>query len=80
MIKPNQPRSKPSKQPAHDSRDNLNLPPLRPEEEAYEKACDAIVDARLVSKFGPKRKFTDEEILTVVDELEAKGAFPDPPN
>jgi len=56
------------------------LPPLTLEEEAYEKACDAIVDARLVSKFGPKSKFTDEEILTAVDELEAEDAFPDPPN
>jgi hypothetical protein len=51
---------------------------VTPEEEAYEKACDAIVDARLVSKFGPKSKFTDEEILTAVDELEAEDAFPDP--
>ena len=63
-----------------DSRDDLDLPPLTPEEEAYEKACDAIIDARLVSKFGPKSKFTDEEILTAVDELEAEDAFPDPPN
>ena len=80
MIKPSQPKNKPGKQPAHDSRENLGLPPLTPEEEAYEKACDAIVDARLVSKFGPKSEFTDEQILTVVDELEAEGAFPDPPN
>ena len=68
------------KERAQGSRDDLDLPPLTPEEEAYEKACDAIVDARLVSKFGLKSKFTDEEILTAVDELEAEDAFPDPPN
>ena len=69
MVKPIQPKNKPDKERAQDSRDDLDLPPLTPEEEAYEKACDAIVDARLVSKFGPKSKFTDEEILTAVDEL-----------
>ena len=60
MVKPNQPKNKPDKERAQDLRDDLDLPPLTPEEEAYEKACDAIVDARLVSKFGPKSKFTDE--------------------
>ena len=80
MVKPNQPKNKPDKERAQDSRDDLDLPPLTPEEEAYEKACDAIVDARPVSKFWPKSKFTDEEILTAVDELEAEDAFPDPPN
>jgi hypothetical protein len=80
MVKPNQPKNKPDKERAQNSRDDLDLPPLTPEEGAYEKACDAIVDARLVSKFGPKGIFTDEEILTAVDELEAEDAFPDPPN
>ena len=80
MAKPTQPKNKPAKDRAQESRDDLDLPLLTPEEEAYEKACDAIVDARLVSKFGPKSEFTDEEILTAVDELEAEGAFPDPPN
>ena len=80
MVKPNQPKNKPDKERAQNSRDDLDLPPLTPEEEAYEKACNAIVDARLVSKFGPKSKFTDEEILTAVDELEAEDALPGPPN
>jgi hypothetical protein len=79
MVKPGQPKNKPDKGRAQDSRDYLGLPPLTPEEEAYEKACDAIVDARLVSKFGPKSQFTDEEIQTAVDELEAEDAFPAPP-
>ena len=78
MGKPNQSKSRPSKEQAQDSRDDLDLLPLTPEEEAFEKACDAIVDARLISKFGPKNQFTDEEILTAIDELEAEDAFPDP--
>lgn len=65
---------------ARDSRDDLDLPPLTAAEEAYEKAYDAIVDARLIAKFGPKVEFTDDEIEAVVDELDAEGAFPNPPN
>jgi hypothetical protein len=56
MVTPNQPKNKPDKERAQNSRDDLDLPPLTPEEEAYEKACDAIVDARLVSKFGPRER------------------------
>jgi hypothetical protein len=55
------------------------LPALTPEEEAYEKACDAIIDARMITKFGPKREFTDEEYEAALDELDAEGAFPAPP-
>jgi hypothetical protein len=56
------------------------LPPLTAAEEAYEKACNAIVDARLIANFGPKFEFADDDIEAVVDELDAEGAFPDPPN
>jgi hypothetical protein len=80
MVNPKQPKNKPEKERAQDSRDDLDLPPLTAAEEAYEKACDAIVDARLIAKFGPKFEFTDDEIQAVVDELDAEGAFPDPPN
>jgi len=80
MVNPKQPKNKPEKERSQDSRDDLDLPPLTAAEEAYEKACDAIVDARLIAKFGPKFEFTDDEIEAVVDELDAEGAFPDPPN
>jgi len=49
---------------------------LTAEEEAFEKACDAIIDARLIAKFGPKREFTDAEIEAVLDELDAEEVFP----
>ena len=80
MVNSKQPNNKSEKEPAKDFRDDLDLPPLTAEEEAYEKACDAMVDARLIAKFGAKLEFTDEEIEAVVDELDAEGAFPDPPN
>ena len=50
-----------------------------PEEEAYEKACDDILQARLVKKYGPKREYSDEEIEAACDELLEEDAFPDPP-
>ena len=80
MVNPKQPKNKPEKERAQDPRDDFDLPPLTAAEEAYEKACNAIVDARLIANFGPKFEFADDDIEAVVDELDAEGAFPDPPN
>ncbi len=40
------------------SRDNLDLPPLTSDEVAWDRACDALLNARLITKFGPKLEFT----------------------
>ena len=62
-----------------DDDDDDDLPALTPEEEAYERACDALVEVRLLAMFGPKLEFTDDEIEAALEKLEAEGAFPDPP-
>ena len=45
----------------------------------YERACKAIEDARLLSKFGPKKLYDDWEVEEVIAELLAEGAFPPRP-
>ncbi len=59
--------------------DNPDLPLLTSEEEAWDRACDALLNARLVTKFGPKLEFTEEEMEAAYEELDAEGAFPNPP-
>ncbi len=39
----------------------------------------SALNARLVTKFGPKLEFTDEEMEAAYEELDAEGAFPNPP-
>ena len=75
MTKPNQPKNARDGKPPSPSRESLGLQPLTAEQEAFEKACDAIIAARLIAKFGPKTDFTDDEIEAVLDELEAEGAL-----
>jgi hypothetical protein len=49
-------------------------PPLTPEEEEYDRACETLTNTRLLTKFGPQDHYADWEIEQACDELEAEGA------